>query len=169
MKALSFNLVTSTLPNNPRCKQMSKIAQYVKLLFLSPFFGTLFFAGPAFADSFACKPSAKNDCSIAGCTLETEGFQHAEAFYYNNDGPAIGACLWTVCYTGKANRFLSSDGKQTTLIGQLDAEHSPQMYPPLLVSITIDQQLRFSAIWHFSGESLTIDHGVCAIQLDATQ
>ena len=145
---------------------MSKATQYVMLL-LSPLFGTSFFADPVFADSFVCKPSAKNYCSIEGCTLETEGFQHAEAFYYNNDGPAIGACLWTVCYTGKATRFLSGDGEQTTLIGQLDAEHSPQMYPPLLVSITIDQQLRFSAIWHYSSESLMIDHGVCTAQIDA--
>lgn len=145
---------------------MSKIAQYKMLIVLSLHFGSSFFSVSAFADSFVCKPSAKIDCSIAGCTLETEGFQHAEAFYYNNQDPAIGACLWTVCYTGKANRYLSSDGKQTTLIGQLDAEHSPQMYPPLLVSITIDQQLRFSAIWRYSGESLTIDHGACTAQMN---
>lgn len=116
------------------------------------------------ATEYRCQPAVKNYCSIEGCTTETEGFQHAEVFIYNSDGPALGACLWTNCYTGKASQFISTDGEQTTVVGQLEPEHSPEMYSPMLVSLTVDKQLGFTAIWQYSGKGVTLDHGKCEKQ-----
>lgn len=116
------------------------------------------------ADSYRCKPVTKHICTSNVCLTETEGFQHAEVFFYNADGSTLGACLWTNCYDGKAHQFVSADGEQTTMVGQLLPEHSPEMYAPLLVSLTIDKQLAFTAIWQYSGSGGTIDHGKCEKQ-----
>lgn len=116
------------------------------------------------AQEYRCQPAVKHYCNAESCATETEGFQHAESFFYNSEGPALGACLWTNCYSGKANRFISSDSEQTTIIGQLAPDHSPDMYPPMLISLTMDSKMAFTAIWQFSGESLTIDQGKCAPQ-----
>ena len=118
----------------------------------------------AVAEAYRCVPVAKHLCTPSACVTETEGFQHAEIFFYNSDGLTLGACLWTNCYTGNAHRFVATDGEQATLIGQLQPDHSPEMYAPLLVSLTVDKNMAFTAIWRYSGSGLTIDHGKCEKQ-----
>ncbi len=124
----------------------------------------VFCSSLAGAAEYRCQPTVKHYCAADGCTTETEGFQHAEGFFYNSDGPVLGACLWTNCYTGTASSFVSADGAQTTLIGQLVPDHSPEMYPPLLISLTLDKQLTFTALWQFSGGGVTLDLGKCETQ-----
>lgn len=134
------------------------------LALLLPRLLPLLFPVNTFATEYRCQPTVKHYCDAERCTTETEGFQHAESFFYNSDGPALGACLWTNCYGGTASRFVSADGGQTTVIGQLAPEHSPDMYSPLLVSLTIDKQMNFTAMWQYQGGAVTLDQGRCTLQ-----
>lgn len=113
------------------------------------------------AAEYRCQPSVKHHCSNDGCASETEGFQHAEQFFYNSDGPALGACLWTVCYAGKAQRFVTADGTVTTVVGQLDPEHSPELYTPMLITLTLDGDHQFTATWQHEGSTVIVTHGHC--------
>ena len=126
-------------------------------------------ASVAAASEYRCQPTVKHYCAADGCTTETEGFQHAEVFFYNSEGPALGACLWSNCYAGKASQFGSADGKQTTVIGQLAPEHSPEMYSPILVSLTLDREFTFTAIMQYRGGGVTLDHGKCQLQSSDAQ
>ncbi len=49
-------------------------------------------------------------------------------------------------------------------MGQLTPDHSPEMYSPLLVSLTLNKQLNFTAVWQFSGNGLTLEQGQCEQQ-----
>lgn len=118
----------------------------------------------AMAIEYRCQPSVKHYCAAERCTTETEGFQHAETFFYSSVDKTLAACLWTNCYGGKAERFVSADGEQTTVIGQLAPDHSPELYSPLLMSLTLDKQLAFTAIWQYAGGGVTLDHGTCQEQ-----
>ncbi len=124
----------------------------------------LMLSSAANATVYRCQPMVKHHCKADGCATETEGFQHAEVFFFNSDSNVLGACLWTNCYTGSSSQFASADGEQTTVIGLLTPDHSPEMYGPVLVSLTMDKQLRFAAVWQYSGEALTADHGKCEPQ-----
>lgn len=126
--------------------------------------GLLLFTMAAAADEYRCQPAIKHYCSATSCVTETDGFQHAEIFFYNSDGPTLGACLWTNCYFGAASQFTSADDEQTTVMGQLQPDHSPEMYPPILISLTLSRQLDFTAIWHYSGATITLDHGKCELR-----
>lgn len=113
------------------------------------------------ANDLVCRPSSKNFCAAEGCTLETEGFQHAEVFYFHDDAKVLTACLWTNCYSGQAFVHLGPASSEKSVFGILQPDHSPEMYSPMLVTLTVDSDNHFTASWQHSGKGLTLDHGIC--------
>lgn len=117
------------------------------------------------AAEYRCQGSIKHHCSSDGCVSEAEGFQHAEQFFYHSDGPALGACLWTVCYSGTAQRFavtdVAADDGQTVIVGQLTPEHSPDLYAPMLITLTLAANRQFTATWQHQGGAVVVTHGHC--------
>lgn len=116
------------------------------------------------ADNLVCRPSSKHHCDADGCARETEGFQHAEVFYYHHEAKVLTACLWTNCYSDTVSVFVAPDKTQTSLVGWLPPDHSPDMYPPMLITMTIDSEHRFTASWQHQGNGITLDHGICKNQ-----
>ncbi|MFZ5843616.1 MAG: hypothetical protein ACOY3E_12050 [Pseudomonadota bacterium] len=124
-------------------------------------FGLLALAAAGQAAEYRCQGRIKQHCSSDGCVSETEGFQHAEQFFYHSDGPALGACLWTVCYSGMAQRHVAADDGQTVIVGQLTPEHSPELYAPMLITLTLAANRQFTATWQHQGGAVVVTHGQC--------
>lgn len=116
------------------------------------------------ASDLVCRPSSKHYCDAGGCARETEGFQHAEVFYYHHEAKTLTACLWTNCYSDTVSVFISPDKTQKSLVGWLPPDHSPEMYPPMLITMTIDNDNHFTVSWQHQGNGVTLDHGICKAQ-----
>ena len=124
-------------------------------------FGLLGLAAAAQAAEYRCQGRIKHHCSSDGCVSETEGFQHAEQFFYHSDGPALGACLWTVCYSGMTQQHVAADDGQTVIVGQLTPEHSPELYAPMLITLTLAANRQFTATGQHQGGAVVVTHGQC--------
>lgn len=148
-------MVRPPLPRRPRIAH-SGCQAAVLVALVTPAFAT---AQPG--KILHCSPAVQYVCDRESCGRSTEGFQHAESFTYDPGSRVLSACLWTNCYSAKARRFESAAGKETTIVGLLPAEGRPKHYPPVLVSLTIDANRNFVAVWQYTGQGLTFDQGRC--------
>ena len=111
----------------------------------------------AHAEALTCRPDVKYECRSQACERITEDFRHAEVFLLDTGNKTLTACLWTACFEGQATIFPQESG--LTAIGNLlrdvgDAETR-------LVSISVDDDRRFTAIWNHGGGSTKLDMGIC--------
>ncbi len=120
------------------------------------------FAGVSSAEPVRCMAQVQYACDRERCDRTTEGFQHAQTFAYDTASGLLSACLWTNCYSAKSTVLPAHEGTETTFIGKLVAEHQPDLYPPLLVSLTVDKHGNFVAVWQYTGQGLTFVQGTCA-------
>lgn len=112
------------------------------------------------AERYLCSPSVQYACSTEQCTRTTDGFQHAESFSFDPGRRTLGACLWTSCYEGDGTIYRGGGNRNLTVIGALKAD-SDTVSSPLVLSLTIDDQSRFVAVWQYDGVGLTFDQGRC--------
>lgn len=113
-------------------------------------------ATPAMAASWSCSPDSKLVCSGDRCDAEPpDAFRHAESFSFDGAGPVLAACLWTDCYEGDAH--LVQDADPVIASGRLlgRAGH------PVDLTLAIDADGRFTAVWQLSGSGATISGGRC--------
>lgn len=122
------------------------------------FFGLLIIAAYGNAEIYKCKPEVKHSCAHDKCETETEGFQHAEFFEFNSKTSKISACLWTNCYEGKATLFKDKSSSDFTAIAKL-LPTAHRGNSPLTVSLTIGKKGKFTAIWSYGSENITMDMG----------
>ncbi len=111
---------------------------------------------PAMAASWSCSPESKLTCSEGQCKPEEpEDFSHAESFSYDSAGPTLRACLWTDCYEGAAHLVQGADpliasGRMLGRSGN-----------PVDLTLAIDADGHFTAVWQLSGRGATISGGHC--------
>ena len=111
---------------------------------------------PAAATSWSCSPESKVICSDGQCEAEPpEVFSHAESFSFDSAGPTLGACLWTDCYEGAAH--LVQDADPVIASGRMLGRSGS----PVDLTLAIDADGRFTAIWQLSGSGATISGGRC--------
>lgn len=118
----------------------------------------------ATAQAYHCIPAVKYECHPEKCDRETENFQHAESFSYNERTGRLSACLWTNCYAGNAKVFRDAAEGTTVAIGRLRPLNKSLGYKPILVSLTYDSAGHFNAIWQYGSQSATFDLGKCEIR-----
>jgi hypothetical protein len=104
-----------------------------------------------------CRPDVKYECSGPACERITEDFRHAEYFIFSESDNTLAACLWTACYEGVSVKYVHADG--FTAVGRLKKDGSQD--ETRLVSLSISNDKRFTAIWNHSGDSTTLDMGTC--------
>lgn len=113
-------------------------------------------ATPAMAASWSCSPDTKHVCSAGQCAAEPpEAFRHAESFSFDSAGPTLGACLWTDCHEGAAHLVQASG--PIIASGRLPGRAGN----PVDLTIAIDDDGRFTAVWQLSGDGATISGGRC--------
>jgi hypothetical protein len=109
------------------------------------------------AEILNCRPEIKYECRLQACERITEDFKHAEYFILDTAGKTLMACLWTACFVGQATVFQQESG--LTAIGSLLRDGSDT--EKRLISISMDDDRRFTAIWNHGSESTTLDMGIC--------
>ena len=113
-------------------------------------------AAPAAAASWSCSAESKVICSNGQCEAEPpEAFSHAESFSFDSVGPTLRACLWTDCYEGAAH--LIQDADPVIASGRMLGRSGN----PVDLTLAIDADGRFTAIWQLSGSGATISGGRC--------
>ena len=111
---------------------------------------------PAMAASWSCRPDSKLVCSNGQCEAESpETFSHAESFSYDSAGPTLRACLWTDCYEGAAHIV---QGAEPVIASGRMLGHSGN---PVDLTLAVDADGRFTAVWQLSGSGATISGGRC--------
>ncbi len=109
------------------------------------------------AGIYDCRPDVKYECSGPACERITEDFRHAEYFIFSESDNTLVACLWTACYEGTTGKYMHADG--FTAVGRLLKDGSEDQ--TRLVSLSVSNDMRFTAIWNHSGDSTTLDMGTC--------
>ena len=150
---INDDIVSPRLSNGTRLAVRVFGAGRVALLAAVPF-------AAASATPYRCTPSVQYACTVERCDRTTEGFQHAESFSYDPKRRRLGACLWTSCYEGGGQVFDGGPGSSRTVVGSLTADN-PAVTNPLVLSLTIDAQDRFVAVWQYDGAGLSFDQGRC--------
>jgi hypothetical protein len=116
----------------------------------------------AAAAALQCRPLVQLACDDGGCTRRAEGFQHAESFFFNTKNGRLGACLWTNCYSANAQVLRATpDAAAFTAIALLQPENTLGGHEPRVVSLTVDADGRFVAVWQYRGDGLVFDQGRC--------
>lgn len=122
-----------------------------------------FFSASVAGAPLQCRPLSQVTCGEAECTRQTEGFQHAESFSFDPASQMLGACLWTRCYSAKAQVFRATPkSAEVTAMAVLVPENRADQHEPLVVSLTIDAARRFVAVWQYRADGLVFDQGACA-------
>jgi len=109
------------------------------------------------AEIYDCRPEVKYECSGPACERITEGFRHAEYFIFSESDETLAACLWTGCYEGVSTKYMHPDG--FTAVGRLQKDGSRD--EAKLLSLSVSNDKRFTAIWNHSGDGTTLDMGIC--------
>jgi hypothetical protein len=139
-------------------RRISPLRKFYALTLLS----TL--ATSAAAAEYHCVPEVKYECDKAQCKRSTENFQHAESFVYVEKSQTLTACLWTNCYSGKAEVFSDKAAGTTLAIAKLKPLNGKLSYPPIIASLTYDAAGNFNANWQYGSQSTTFDLGKCQIK-----
>jgi hypothetical protein len=148
------------------CVIVIEISRILKLQVMFFLGGCIFLAflggGAAFAQEYSCAPSVKYACTIESCERGTSGFQQVESFNYSSRTGTLRACLWTSCFSGKAIAIRETSGT-ITAFGELTPE-GPAAVVPITLSLTLDKQGKFTAVWSYGTDGLIFDFGACAIK-----
>lgn len=115
------------------------------------------YGASAQAGIYDCRPDVKYECGGPACERITKDFSHAEYFIFSESDDTLLACPWTACYEGVSGKCLHTDG--FTAVGRLQKDGSRD--ETKLVSLSVSNDERFTAIWNHSGDSTTLDMGIC--------
>jgi len=103
---------------------------------------------------YSCRPNLRHECSLEKCETLTENVYGD--FYFNKKTSLLSVCLGSVCHSYKATVFTSGDNM--TAVSRVKDKKSGS---DLVFSLTVSKDNKFSATWAVSGQSTTIDMGMC--------